>query len=119
MVERLRKRYPEIPILGFPRGADQLSAAFVEETGVDGVSCNTAMPVMGMVELAEKTDRVVQGNLDPLLLVAGGQQMDERVVEILDAMKGRKYIFNLGHGILQTTPPENVARLVEVVRRDG
>jgi len=119
MVERLRRKHPEIPILGFPRGADQLSAAFVRETGVDGVSCNTAMPVSGMVKLAEETCRVVQGNLDPLLLVAGGGQLDIRVAEILAAMKGRKFIFNLGHGILQTTPPENVARLVEAVRRDG
>lgn len=116
MVARLKEKYPEIPILGFPRGADQLSASFADETGVDGVSCNTAMPLRGMVDLSDKTGGVVQGNLDPLLLVAGGRQLDERVAEILGAMKGRKFVFNLGHGILQYTPPENVARLVEQVR---
>jgi uroporphyrinogen decarboxylase len=116
MVSRLKEKYPEVPILGFPRGADLLSAKFAAETGVDGVSCNTAMPLSGMVDLAEKTDLVVQGNLDPLLLAAGGQQMDDRVNEILEAMRGRKFVFNLGHGILQYTPPENVARLVETVR---
>ncbi len=116
MVARLKEKYPEIPILGFPRGADQLSASFASQTGVDAVSCNTAMPVSGMVQLSEATGRVVQGNLDPLLLVAGGKQLDDRVAEILGAMKGRKFIFNLGHGILQYTPPENVSRLVEQVR---
>lgn len=116
MVARLKEKYPEIPILGFPRGADQLSASFAADTGVDGVSCNTAMPLSGMAELAERTGGVVQGNLDPLLLVAGGEQLDERVGEILQAMEGKKFVFNLGHGILQYTPPENVARLVELVR---
>ena len=75
------------------------------------------MPVSAMADLADQTGKVVQGNLDPLLLVAGGSQLDERVDEILKAMQGRKFIFNLGHGILQYTPPENVARLVERVRR--
>lgn len=119
MVARLKERHPETPILGFPRGADQLSVDFALETGVDGVSCNTAMPLKGMVELAEKTGKVVQGNFDPLLLVAGGEALDQRVREIRSAMAGRKFIFNLGHGILQTTPPENVARLVEQVRKEA
>lgn len=116
MVARLKAKYPEVPILGFPRGADQSSAGFAERTGVDGVSCNTAMPLKGMVELSERSGKVVQGNLDPLLLVAGGDALDRRVDDILEAMVGRRFIFNLGHGILQTTPPENVTRLVERVR---
>lgn len=58
----------------------------------------------------------VQGNLDPLLLVAGGPLLDARVRETLDAMKGVPFIFNLGHGIVPQTPPENVAHLVELVR---
>jgi uroporphyrinogen decarboxylase len=59
---------------------------------------------------------VVQGNLDPLLLVAGGEALEARAEEILDIMAGKPFIFNLGHGIVPETPPENVARLVEVVR---
>jgi uroporphyrinogen decarboxylase len=59
---------------------------------------------------------VVQGNLDPLLLVAGGEGMERRVAEILTALSGKPFIFNLGHGIVPQTPPENVARLVNLVR---
>jgi uroporphyrinogen decarboxylase len=59
---------------------------------------------------------VVQGNLDPLLLVAGGEPLEERTREILERMDGKRFIFNLGHGIVPQTPPENVARLVEIVR---
>ena len=58
----------------------------------------------------------MQGNLDPLLLVAGGDALEERTEEILELMEGKPFIFNLGHGIVPQTPPENVARLVEIVR---
>jgi uroporphyrinogen decarboxylase len=60
---------------------------------------------------------VVQGNLDPLLLVAGGAALDQRVGEILAALAHKPFVFNLGHGIVPQTPPENVAKLVEMVRR--
>ncbi len=118
MVEALRTRHPGVPIIGFPRGAGASTAEFVTATGVDGVSCDTAMPLCAMRELAE-LDVVVQGNLDPLLLVAGGEALDRRVDEILAAMKGRRHIFNLGHGITPPTPPENVARLVDRIRAFG
>ncbi|MCB1522129.1 MAG: uroporphyrinogen decarboxylase [Hyphomicrobiaceae bacterium] len=116
MVEKLKALHPGVPIIGFPRGAGASTAEFVTATGVDGVSCDTAMPLCAMRELGE-LDVVVQGNLDPLLLVAGGDALDQRIDEILAAMKGRRHIFNLGHGIVPETPPENVARLVERVRK--
>ena len=59
---------------------------------------------------------VVQGNLDPLLLVAGGAALERRVRRSWQALAGERFIFNLGHGIVPETPPENVARLVELVR---
>jgi uroporphyrinogen decarboxylase len=72
-----------------------------------------------MAELA-KTERVaVQGNLDPLLLASGGPELDRQVAAILDTLKGVPHIFNLGHGIVPETPPDNVARLVELVRGTG
>ncbi|MEQ1717791.1 MAG: uroporphyrinogen decarboxylase [Hyphomicrobium sp.] len=115
--ESLRDLHPDVPVIGFPRGAGPAAVWYVAETGVDGIGCDTATPPYIMKEAFEDEDVVVQGNLDPLLLVAGGNQMDERVDEILNLMRGRPFIFNLGHGIVPQTPPENVARLVERVRR--
>ena len=117
--EALRDLHPTIPVIGFPRGAGPAAVWYVSETGVDGIGCDTATPPYLMKEAFEDEKVVVQGNLDPLLLVAGGDMMDERVDEILDLMRGRPFIFNLGHGIVPQTPPENVARLVERVRKSG
>jgi uroporphyrinogen decarboxylase len=115
--ESLRELHPDIPVIGFPRGAGPAAVWYVAETGVDGIGCDTATPPYVMKEAFEDEDVVVQGNLDPLLLVAGGALMDERVDEILSLMRGQRFIFNLGHGIVPQTPPENVARLVERVRK--
>jgi uroporphyrinogen decarboxylase len=65
-------------------------------------------------ELAKRA--VVQGNLDPALLVAGGLEMERQVEKILSALASKRFIFNLGHGILPQTPPRNVMRLVRLVR---
>jgi uroporphyrinogen decarboxylase len=116
--ESLRDRHPTIPVIGFPRGAGPAAVWYVSETGVDGIGCDTATPPYVMREAFEDEDVVVQGNLDPLLLLVGGDKMDERVDEILELMSGRPFIFNLGHGIVPQTPPENVARLVARVRGD-
>ena len=90
-----------MPIIGFPRGAGMQARSYAAETGVDGVSCDTAMPLEFVArELSGHT--VVQGNLDPLLLVTGGQALEQRVGEILAALSSRPFIFNLGHGIVPT-----------------
>ncbi len=115
--ESLREMHPDIPVIGFPRGAGPAAVWYVAETGVDGIGCDTATPPYVMKEAFEDEDVVVQGNLDPLLLVTGGTLMDERVDEILSLMRGQRFVFNLGHGIVPQTPPENVARLVERVRK--
>ena len=115
MVARLKERHPQVPIIGFPRGAGVHASAYVAHTGVDGIGCDTAMPLARMAgELADEA--VVQGNLDPLLLVAGGEAMAHRVEEILAALSAKRFIFNLGHGIVPQTPPEHVAQLVKLVR---
>ncbi|MDX2290365.1 MAG: uroporphyrinogen decarboxylase [Hyphomicrobiaceae bacterium] len=115
IVSALKARHPDVPVIGFPRGAGSATAEFVTATGVDGVSCDSSMPLCAMREISE-LGVVVQGNLDPLLLVSGGPALDRRVDEILAAMKGRRFVFNLGHGIVPQTPPENVARLVARIR---
>jgi uroporphyrinogen decarboxylase len=119
IVRALKARHSEVPIIGFPRGAGDKALRFVTETGVDGVSCDTGVSLGAMRGLAEASGRPVQGNLDPLLLVAGGPAMERRVESILDALQGVPFVFNLGHGIVPGTPPENVARLVEIVRKRG
>lgn len=116
IVSALRARFPRIPVIGFPRGAAAMLEAYIDGTGVDGVSCDTSCPLPVMQSVA-RAGKVVQGNLDPLLLVTGGPALDARVDAICDAMAGLPFIFNLGHGIVPETPPENVARLVARVRR--
>ncbi len=116
IVSELHKRHPEVPIIGFPRGASETMAArFVAETGVNAISCDTAVSLSHMSAL-QKTGIAVQGNLDPLLLVAGGAAMDARIDEIVATLKDKPFIFNLGHGIVPQTPPDNVARLMDRVR---
>ena len=124
MVEALESRHQGVPVIGFPRGAGVNAARYVRETGVNGIGCDTAEPLGAMRNLAQMRRRgsgaiVAQGNLDPLLLVSGGAALDRRVDEILEAMQDLPFIFNLGHGIVPETPPENVARLVARVRGEG
>jgi uroporphyrinogen decarboxylase len=115
IVAGVKKRYPEVPIIGFPMGAGASLPDYVARTKVDGVSCDATVSldfIRG--ELSGKV--VVQGNLDPLLLVAGGLEMQHQTKKILAALANRPFIFNLGHGILPQTSPANVARLVKLVR---
>jgi uroporphyrinogen decarboxylase len=118
IVREVRARHPGVPIIGFPRGAAALLDGYIEGTSVDGVSCDTACP-LGLMQQTARKGQVVQGNLDPLLLVAGGDALDRRVDEIRTAMNGLPFVFNLGHGIVPDTPPDNVGRLVERLRIGG
>jgi uroporphyrinogen decarboxylase len=119
IVRAVRDKHPSVPIIGFPRGAGSKYRLYAAETGVQGIGCDIGMTPEQMVELARSTRTVVQGNLDPLALVAGGEEMERQVRELLSGLAGVPYIFNLGHGIVPETPPENVARLVELVRGKG
>jgi uroporphyrinogen decarboxylase len=115
IVEGVRARIPNAPIIGFPRGAAGNLARYAAATGVNALGLDYATPL----DFAGKTlppDLPVQGNLDPLRLVAGGDQLDRRVDEIIAAFENRPHIFNLGHGIVPETPIEHVERLVKRVR---
>ena len=90
-------------------------AAYAAETGVNAVGIDTGMDPALAAPLLPK-GVAAQGNLDPLALVAGGEAMASGARAVLSAMKGRPFIFNLGHGIVPQTPPEHVAALVELVR---
>jgi uroporphyrinogen decarboxylase len=119
IVHALKARHNHIPVIGFPRGAGASTARYAEATGVDGIGCDTSLSLEFMREALARDGLVLQGNLDPLLLVAGGRQFESRVRQILTAMSGTPFIFNLGHGIVPQTPPAHVARLVELVRGAG
>jgi uroporphyrinogen decarboxylase len=119
LVSALRAKHPGIPVIGFPRGAGVASLGFALATGVEGVGCDTAMPLGFMSGALAAQGIVVQGNLDPLLMIAGGEAMKRRAKQILDAMAGKRFIFNLGHGITPEAPPEHVAQLIELIRRGG
>jgi uroporphyrinogen decarboxylase len=83
---------------------------------VDGLGCDTGMTTEHMGRLAREHKIVVQGNLDPLALLAGGETLEREAEGILRGLAGVPHVFNLGHGILPETPPEHVARLVTLVR---
>ena len=115
IVDQLRKRHPHVPVIGFPRGAGGKLGAYARETGVDAIGLDeTADSAWAHRELPDGMP--VQGNLDPLALIAGGAALKEAVERILDAFSGRPHIFNLGHGIQQDTPIANVEELMALVK---
>jgi uroporphyrinogen decarboxylase len=114
LVERVKAKHPEMPIIGFPRGAGVFAEGYARGTGIDAIGCDTSTPVGWMRRLQERLP--VQGNLDPVLLVAGGSELDVRVDALLETLASQPFIFNLGHGILPNTPLEHVTRLIERVK---
>jgi uroporphyrinogen decarboxylase len=111
----VKARHPETPIIGFPKGSGEKLPAYARETGVDAVGIDeTIDPIWAARELPQGLP--VQGNLDPLLLLAGGEDLDRQARAVLDAFADRPHVFNLGHGIGQFTPIANVEQLLAIVR---
>ncbi|MDE1149020.1 MAG: uroporphyrinogen decarboxylase [Azospirillaceae bacterium] len=115
IVRALKDRHPGVPVIGFPRGAGINILAYAEQTGVDAVSLDTSVP-LDWAASSLQSRLPVQGNLDPLALVAGGEALDRAATDILRALGKGPFIFNLGHGIVQQTPPEHVAQLAGLIR---
>ena len=116
IVAALKARHPDAPIIGFPKGAGGKLPAYARETGVDAVGVDeTVDPVWANETLP--AGMPVQGNLDPLALIAGGAALETAVQRILTAFADRPHIFNLGHGILPDTPIEHVEKLLTLVRK--
>jgi len=115
IVEGVRKQVPDARIIGFPRGAGALLPGYVEETRVDAVSIDWAAEPSLIRERVQ--NRVaVQGNLDPLALMAGGAALDRAVDDVLNDYARGRLIFNLGHGILPETPIAHVEQMLKRVR---
>lgn len=111
----LHQRHPGVPVIGFPKGAGGKLGAYAHETAVDALGIDeTVDPVWAARELPDSLP--VQGNLDPLALIAGGAELRDATVRVLDAFAGRPHIFNLGHGILQDTPIGHVEQLIAIVK---
>lgn len=115
IVERLRQRRPGVPVIGFPRGAGSLYRRYVERTGVTAVGIDTAIDAAWAAETLQPV-ATVQGNLDPVALVAGGRAMRAEAERILSSLGHGPHIFNLGHGIVPRTPPAHVAELCALIR---
>ena len=116
IVGNLRKRKPGAKIIGFPRGAGTSLPRYVEQVEVDAVGLDWMIDrafARGQIQ----SRRPVQGNVDPLVLLAGGAALDRAVDDVLEAFAARPFIFNLGHGILPETPIAHVEQMLARVRR--
>ena len=115
IVQAVHKEYPDVPIIGFPKGAGILYESYARQTEIDAISVDQQLPLRWIAENLQK-HIPVQGNLDPMLAVIGGSQMRQAAEEILDILSDGPLIFGLGHGILPQTPPDNIFSLTQIVR---
>ena len=116
ITRRLKALHPQVPIILFPRGAGLLYGDFARQSGAAALSLDSGLPLdWAAAEL--QPHLALQGNLDPILLLAGGEALDRETDRILEILGRGPFVFNLGHGILPETPIANVERLVEWVRK--
>lgn len=115
LVKRVRELGVTVPVIGFPRGSGGMLPDYVERAGVDAVGLDSAIPLSWANAVLPK-GFPVQGNLDPLRLVEGGEGLEARVREILETLGDRPHIFNLGHGVIPETPIANVERVLDLIR---
>jgi uroporphyrinogen decarboxylase len=114
IVRRVHAAYPKVPVIGFPKGAGANYGGYRERTGVQGLGLDWSVPLSQA--LALQAGGAVQGNLDPLRLVAGGRALSEGVDAILRTLGKGPLVFNLGHGIVPETPVAHVEEMVRLVR---
>lgn len=113
IVSAIKNKFPDFPIIGFPRSAGNLYKDYYEKTGVSAVSIDYNVPI----EWAKANLKIpLQGNLNPSLLAYNKAEAIEEAKRIIDCFRGLPFIFNLGHGVLPDTPVENIAALVDLVR---
>jgi uroporphyrinogen decarboxylase len=111
----LKAAYPDLPVIGFPRLAGPMLAEYAAATGVQAVGMDTAMdPAWAAANVPKGV--ALQGNLDPEALLAGGDALQREAARILASVRGRPFIFNLGHGVEQPTPPAHVSALMAQIR---
>lgn len=115
IARRVKAKYPTVPVILFPKGVGPAAAAFAELEECDVIGIDHSYP-WTYARQALSPHVAVQGGLDPMLVVTGGRRMEDEARRLVDTFRGVPYIFNLGHGLTPDTPPDNVGRLVEIVR---
>ena len=115
IVADVKAVHPAAPIISYPRGVGIACERFAVETGVDAVSIDSTVPLAWAAERLQP-HCTVQGNLDPVALLAGGDALRQAANRILEALSHGPFVFNLGEGVLPQTPPEHVAELRDLVR---
>jgi uroporphyrinogen decarboxylase len=117
IIQAIRRKHPTIPVIAFPRAAGLLYDGYIQATQADCLGLDSTVPLgWASATIQRGLGRCIQGNLDPQILVIGGERMKSDVDRILQAASQGPFIFNLGHGILKTTPPAHVAALVRQVQ---
>jgi len=111
----LRERHPEVPIIAFPRAVGPAALMYRRPDVFTALSIDTGIGAHWAAENLQPKI-CLQGNLDPIMLVAGGAALEHEARRILDKLGGGPFVFNLGHGVIPQTPPEHVAQLVDIVR---
>lgn len=117
IVNSIKTHNPEINIIGFPRCSGFLYDKYIENTDIDGISCDQFVPLKMMREWQDKI--VVQGNFDPVFLLGDKKLIAKKADKILSTLENKNFIFNLGHGILPSTDPDNVEFLINHIRKYG
>ncbi len=115
IVEAVRQRYPDVPVIGFPRGIGARYSAYFKETGVTALSIDASVPPERAAMTLQPLG-AVQGNLDPRILVKGGEALRSATETILAALGHGPFVFNLGHGVTPETPLDHVADLAALIR---
>ena len=115
IVTEIKRIHPTIPFIGFARGAGLMLEEYSRLTLIDAIALDTTIPPFWAANILQPF-KPVQGNLDPILVIAGGQALSNGIDEILTAFSGGPFIFNLGHGISQLTPPEHISQLANIIR---
>ncbi|TQV79835.1 uroporphyrinogen decarboxylase [Denitrobaculum tricleocarpae] len=115
IIANIKAVHPDIPVILFPRGVGLAYLDFARESGAQGLGLDTTVPLDWARDHLQ-SQVTLQGNLDPIKLVAGGDALKRAVADIREALAGGPFIFNLGHGIVPQTPPEHVEQLMKLVR---
>jgi uroporphyrinogen decarboxylase len=114
IVRQVKAAHPDVPVIGFPKGAGERYRDYRKKTGINGLGLDWTVP-LSMAKALQR-EGAVQGNLDPLRLVAGGKALADGVEAILGALGDGPLVFNLGHGITPETPVAHVEAMVKMVR---